>query len=184
MVVWGRKSIFTLALAATLLAGASIVSYLWRALVPRPDQKLEVTHVTFAKLAELQDRPKYVELPGTLYNGLRPELARLLAERQINALINRLREGLASNPSKKFVLGEFAKTMTEFEPIDTEDREQLLRYLEDIMDILSIASSDGLLNRWMYGPILGPPADKTPQAETGAVIIIWAPLRTSESGTL
>ena len=135
----GRKNIFTLALWAALLAGASIVSYFWRALVPRPDQKLEVTHVTFAKLAALRDRPKDVELPGTLYNGLRPEHARLLAERQVNALIDRLREGLASNPSKKFVLREFAKTMAEFETIDTEDREQLLRYLEGIMDILGIA---------------------------------------------
>jgi hypothetical protein len=153
-------SIFILALWAALLAGASIVSYLWRALVPRPDQRLEVTHATFERLAELKTQPKYVELPGTLYNGLRPESARLHAERQVNFLIDRLREGLASNPSKKFVLGEFLKTMAEFEPIDTEDREQLLRYLEEIMDILGIASSDGLLNRWMYGPILGPQADK------------------------
>ncbi len=160
MAVRRGGAIFTLALAAALLAGASIVSYLWGILVPRPDQKLEVTHVTFTKLAELRDRPKYVELPGTLYNGLRPERARLLAESQINAMIDRLREGLASNPSKKFVLREFAKTMAEFEPIDTEDREQLLRYLEEIMDILGIASSDGLLNRWMYGPILGPQVDK------------------------
>jgi len=72
--------------------------------------------------------------------------------------------GLASNPSKKFVLGEFRKTMAEFEPIATEDREQLLRYLEDIMDIVGIASSDGLLNKWMYGPTLGPQADKLRKA--------------------
>lgn len=50
--------------------------------------------------------------------------------------------------------------MAEFEPVDTEDREQLLRYLEEIMDILGIASSDGLLARWMYGPVLGPQVDK------------------------
>jgi hypothetical protein len=163
MAVRGRKSIFTLVTAAALLAGASIVSYLWRALVPHPDQQLEVTHVTLARLAELRERPKYLAVAGTSYNGLRPERARLLAERQINGLIDRLREGLASNPSKKFVLGEFAKTLAEFEPIDTEDREQLLRYLEDIMDMLGIASSDGLLNRWMYGPILGPLVDKQRQ---------------------
>jgi hypothetical protein len=163
MTVRGRKSLLTLALCAALLAGASVVSYLWRGLMPRHDEKLEVTQVMFTKLAELRDRPKYVELPGTLYNGLRPEPARLLAERQINALIDRLREGLASNPSKKFVLGEFAKTLAEFEPTDTEDREQLLRYLEEIMDILGIASSDGLLNGWMYGPILGPQVDKLSQ---------------------
>jgi Domain of unknown function (DUF4844) len=160
MAIRGRKSILTLVLAAALLAGASVVSYLWRLLVPHPDQRVEVTHVTFAKLAQLRDRPRYVELPGTLYNGLRPEHSRLLAESQINSLIDRLRDRLASNPSKKFALREFAKTMSEFEPIDTEDREQLLRYLEEIMDILGIASSDGLLNRWMYGPILGPQTDK------------------------
>lgn len=160
MAVWGRKSIFTLALWAALLAGGSIVVYLWRTLVPHPDQKLEITHTTYAKLAALRDRPKYVDLPGTLYNGLRPEGARLLAERQINALIERLQEGLASNPSKKFVLGEFSRTLAEFEPTDTEDREQLLRYLEEVMDILGIASSDALLNGWMYGPILGPQVDK------------------------
>ena len=49
--------------------------------------------------------------------------------------------------------------MAEFEETDTEDREQLLRYLEEIMDILGIASSDGLLNRRLYGAILGLWAD-------------------------
>jgi hypothetical protein len=160
MAVRRKYGILTLALAAVLLAGAGVVSYLWRTLMPRPDQKLEVTRATFAKLTELRDRPKYVELPGTPYNGLRPERARVLAESQINELIDRLRDGLASNPSKKFTLKEFAKTMREFASIDTEDREQLLRYLEEIMDVLGIDSSDGLLNRWMYGPLLGPQADR------------------------
>jgi hypothetical protein len=45
--------------------------------------------------------------------------------------------------------------MAEFEATDTEDREQLLRYLGEIMDILGISSSDGLLSRWMYGAVLG-----------------------------
>ena len=93
-------------------------------------------------------------------NGMTPERNRLLAEAQLNRLIDRLRDGLPSNPSKNFALAEFAKTMAEFEATDTEDREQLLRYLEEIMDILGIASSDGLLNGWMYGPILGPQLDR------------------------
>lgn len=91
---------------------------------------------------------------------MRPESSRLLAEEQLNRLIDRLRDGLPSKPSKKFALAEFARTMGEFEATDTEDREQLLRYLEKIMDILGIVSSDGLLNRWMYGAVLGPQADR------------------------
>jgi hypothetical protein len=38
-----------------------------------------------------------------------------------------------------------------FEPGDTEDRERLCGYLEEIMEIFGIESSDGLLNRWLYG---------------------------------
>jgi hypothetical protein len=38
---------------------------------------------------------------------------------------------------------------------DTEDRERALGYCERIMAVLGIQSSDGRLNRWMYGPILG-----------------------------
>jgi hypothetical protein len=90
---------------------------------------------------------------------MRPESDRLLAEEQLNRLIDRLRDGLPSKPSKKFALTEFARTMREFEATDTEDRKQLMRYLDEIMSTLDIASSDGLLNHWMYGPVLGPLAD-------------------------
>jgi hypothetical protein len=127
--------------------------------MPAADQKLVVSQQTIAKLSELRVRTKYVDMPGTIYNGMRPERSRLMAEAQLNRLIDRLRDGLPSNPSKKFALAEFAKTMAEFEATDTEDREQLLRYLEEIMDLLGIASSDGLLNSWMYGPVLGPLVD-------------------------
>jgi Domain of unknown function (DUF4844) len=143
---------------AMILAGAAFAT-LWRLLIPAADQKLEISQHTVAKLSELRDRAKYVDTPGTMYNGMRPEDLRSLAQEQLNRLIDRLRDGLPSKPSKKFALAEFAKTMAEFEATDTEDREQLLRYLEEIMDILGIASSDGLLNRWMYGPVLGPQAD-------------------------
>jgi hypothetical protein len=144
---------------AVILAGAPFAA-LWRRLIPTVDQKLEVSADTIARLSEMRVRAKYIDMPGTIYNGMRPESSRLLAEEQLNRLIDHLRDGLPSKPSKKFVLAEFAKATAEFEPTDTEDREQLLRYLQEIMDILGIASSDGLLSRWMYGPILGPLVDQ------------------------
>jgi Domain of unknown function (DUF4844) len=142
----------------TILAGAAFAA-LWRLVMPAADQKLEISRHTLEKLSALRGRPKYVDMPGTIYNGMRPESSRLLAEEQLNQLIDGLRNGLPSKPSKKFVLAEFAKTTSEFEAGDTEDREQLVRYLQEIMDILGIASSDGLLSRWMYGPVLGVLAD-------------------------
>ena len=142
----------------TILAGAAFAA-LWRLVMPAADQRLEISRHTLEKLSALKGRPKYVDMPGTIYNGMRPESSRLLAEEQLNQLIDGLRNGLPSKPSKKFVLAEFAKTTSEFEAGDTEDREQLVRYLQEIMDILGIASADGLLNRWMYGPVLGVLAD-------------------------
>jgi Domain of unknown function (DUF4844) len=139
---------------AKILAGAACAA-VWRLLTPAADQQLEISQRAVAKLSELRGRTKYVDMPGTIYNGMKPESSRLLAEEQLNELIDRLRDGLPSKPSKRFVLAEFAKTTAEFEASDTEDREQLVRYLKDIMDTLGIASSDGLLSRWMYGPVLG-----------------------------
>ena len=137
-----------------VLAGAAVAA-IWRRLKPAPDQTLEISEQTIDKLSEFRGRAKYVDVPGTIYNGMRPEGSRLAAQEQLNGLIDRLREGLPFRPSKKFVLAEFARTTAEFEATDTEDREQLLRYLGEIMDILGIASSDGQLSRWLYGPILG-----------------------------
>jgi hypothetical protein len=108
-----------------------------------------------SKLDELRNLPKYVDEPGTAYNGMRPQSDQRLAEAQLNELIDRLRQNLAATPTKKFALSEFSRTLAQFKPIDTEDRERLCRYLEEIMDILGIESSDGLLNRWLYGPLLG-----------------------------
>ena len=136
---------------------------------PQADQQIHVTEEMLAKLAELGAQPKYVAEPGTIYNGLRPEPDRLKAEAQLNSLIQRLGDGLELQPSKKFVLEGFTITLAEFAATDTEDRERLCRYLEEIMDILGIESSDGLLNRWLYGPILGPVVQHMRQADRTAM---------------
>jgi hypothetical protein len=151
-----RRNIASNLVRFTAIVAGAIFVTLWRRLIPASDQKLDVSQHTIERLSELHSKPKYVDMPGTIYNGMRPESSRLLAQEQLNCLLDRLREGLPTKPSKKFALMEFAKTMAEFEAVDTEDREQLLRYLSTIMDILGIANSDGQLSRWMYGPIIGP----------------------------
>ena len=35
--------------------------------------------------------------------------------------------------------------------LDTEDRERVCHYFEELMDIVGLQSSDGLLNNFMYG---------------------------------
>jgi hypothetical protein len=149
-----RKVALFVPYLAFIVARGTLYAF-WRKLRPSPDQKLEVSTHTISELSELRIREKYKGVVDTIYNGMRPESSRVQAEAQLNGLIDRLRDNLPLKPSKRYVLAEFTVTMAEFRGIDTEDREQLLRYLEEIMDILGIESSDGLLNRWLYGPILG-----------------------------
>jgi hypothetical protein len=160
-----RRNIASNLVRFTAIVAAAAFARLRRRLIPASDQNLDVSQHTIEKLSELRSKPKYVDMPGTIYNGMRPESSRLLAQEQLNCLVDRLREGLPAKPSKKFALTQFAKTMAEFEATDTEDREQLLRYLSEIMDILDIADSDGQLSRWMYGPILGPIFDHVSRKE-------------------
>jgi len=97
---------------------------------------------------------RFLALPKFREEGLyRPpsEAARLEYEARVNALANRLLARLSALPSKAEVLDEFKSTMKEFENAGSEDRDQLLRYIENIMDIFGIQSSDGLLNKWRYG---------------------------------
>jgi hypothetical protein len=69
----------------------------------------------------------------------------------IDELLDRLIESIAEHPTKSYVLAEFARTLKCFEREDSEDQDSVLQYLENIMDILQIESSDGLLNNWRYG---------------------------------
>ncbi len=147
-----------------ILIGAILIIVLnfvgWRFVIPTKDQKLIITESVLQSLQTLRQKSKYNEDPDTLYNGIIVKEERWLAEKQLNKLIDRLRNGLPLNGSKNFVLREFKITMAQFEPVDTEDRERFLSYLEEIMDIVGIESSDGLFQSWMYGWISGYLVDK------------------------
>ena len=48
----------------------------------------------------------------------------------------------------KIGLSRFAEVYME---LDTEDRERVCTYFEELMDIVGLESSNGQLNRFMYG---------------------------------
>jgi len=86
------------------------------------------------------------------YTGIKDEAERQRCEAAINALIGKIEAGIGDHPTKQFVLGEFSVTLKALDPpVDTEDRERFCTYLEEIMDIVGLESSDGVLNTWLYG---------------------------------
>ena len=107
------------------------------------------------KLHTLMSQPKFVDESGTIYNWMRPEKLRLSAEAQLNELIERVIHVADDKSPKTLVISEFRKALARFPAYDMEDRERMCRYLVQIMEIVGIKNSGGLLTRWLYGPILG-----------------------------
>jgi hypothetical protein len=103
--------------------------------------------------ASLQDLIMVVKFKndGFLYTGAHPEIKRLYYEASVNQLIRRLMDYKPKRLTKQAVMQEFKPTLADFDDADSEDKDAMLSYLEQIMDILSIESSDGMLNKWRYG---------------------------------
>jgi hypothetical protein len=117
----------------------------------KTDHDLEVNERTLEALRALREEPKFHAAPEVHYSGAPDERIRRSAEAKINALITRLIQGAPQNPKKSYVLSEFKPTLNELYWNDSEDRDRALDYIEAIMDIFGIESSDGMLNRWRYG---------------------------------
>jgi hypothetical protein len=90
-------------------------------------------------------------LPENHYPGAPNELVRSRFEGLINSLANNL-VPFADKPDPKAKLMEaFEEAYPAFEHADTEERERAVGYLEELMGILGVESSDGLLNKLLYG---------------------------------
>jgi hypothetical protein len=112
---------------------------------------LVISDATLEQLREFRAEPKFYEDMSVFYPGAADEATRIRCESQLNGLIDRLLSNLPKHPTKQYVLTEFRATLTPIEMEDSEERDQFLGYLERIMDIVGIESSDGLLNEWRYG---------------------------------
>lgn len=110
-----------------------------------PTQTTEIT----AALTRLRAVEKFKA--DAFYPGAPNEKLRVEAEQTVDTLLDRLMPVLRVPADKEFVLREFRLTLDSFDQTDTEERERLCGYLEEIMVIVGIESSDGLLNGWLYG---------------------------------
>ena len=112
--------------------------------------EMPVTNEQIAKLRSLRAVGKFDSEPSSLYWGAPSEELGDQYNGHANDLIDEL---LASDSplSENQVFDAFRRVLTNFEIADTEDKERICSVLEQIMDILKIESSGGLLNEWLYG---------------------------------
>jgi hypothetical protein len=119
------------------------------------DQTLHVTPAMLDNLNNLKTKLTFGPDPETMYTGVSDPAERKSAQLVFANLVDVLARDLSKHPSKVFVLQQFELALSRAPVFDTEDRERAGIYCEKIMDVLSIESSDGVLNRWLYGPVLG-----------------------------
>jgi len=110
------------------------------------DDKMQIND----KLKALRLEKKFEEDSYSFYPGATSEQERLELQESINLLIDRLID-FPTIPIKTNVIEEFAKTIESLNDCDSEDKERTCFYMEKIMDIFGIESSDGFLNTWLYG---------------------------------
>ncbi|HEX8567396.1 MAG TPA: DUF4844 domain-containing protein [Pyrinomonadaceae bacterium] len=108
------------------------------------DEPLLISAQSVQRLTELRASLKFNDLPGTNTAEERDRLSQIL-----NELLNRLIAGILANPSKLWVMSQFQPALESVQMEDTECREHFADYLEKVMDILQIESSDGLLSFYL-----------------------------------
>ena len=115
------------------------------------DQIIKFTANVVGALEALRVKPKFHEDSSMFYPGAPDEGIRARCEAAINSLIGKLLESAPDGMSKEHVLLAFSSALTQLDHDDSEEKDRAASYVECIMDILGIESSDGLLNRWRYG---------------------------------
>lgn len=104
-------------------------------------------------LHELIGRDHFAADPGSSYTGVGDPLIRSRLDLQVDAAIEALSLAAAGNATNEQLLVVFRRHLLAVDrgSLDTEDAERVAVEFEKMLDILAIQSSDGLLNRWVYG---------------------------------
>jgi len=126
------------------------------------DDPLHVTPDIIERLQKLKPELTFGPDQKGFYTGVPDPADRAIGDAAFAHLVDVLVANLARHPSKKFVLQQIQIALSKFSSIDTEDRERAASYCEKIMDVLGIESSEGVLNRWLYGLVLGDMVKKKP----------------------
>lgn len=108
------------------------------------DEPLHVSPEIVQRLVDLRARPQFTNLPGL---DIEDEQKRL--SQYFNDLLDRLIADLANNPNKLWVMRQFQIPLLQVNWEDTEARDHFGLALEEIMNILEIDSSDGLLSFYL-----------------------------------
>lgn len=136
--------------AVAVFAGLSGLSfYVWP--TGFNDYRLNVTRVVVQRLRDLEAERKFGPDPVTFYPGAMDEDQRRTAQAAVDSTIRFLIAELPRHPQRSTVLKAMKITLATVDTAESEERDQILRYLGKVMDICGVESSAELFNVWRYG---------------------------------
>lgn len=106
------------------------------------------------KFQEFKQEEKFVADTAMLYPGIGdPSMKSALSEKINKAADDFEMVAAGGSPTKALYLEVLKAGLARFKGIylDTEDRERVALYFQELMDIVELESSDGLLNEFVYG---------------------------------
>ncbi|RZJ98736.1 MAG: DUF4844 domain-containing protein [Flavobacterium sp.] len=118
--------------------------------------KMKTPTYAMKQFEDFRSREKFVEGNPAYYLGLSDESLRPILNAKINQVANDFQNvasgenPLASDYHEKIRIG-LQRFSDSYLKLDTEDRERVCEYFEELMDIVNLESSDGQLNNFMYG---------------------------------
>ncbi|WP_240919386.1 DUF4844 domain-containing protein [Nonlabens sp. SY33080] len=106
------------------------------------------------KFAEFIAKEKF--LAEKQYPGIADEKMRPIFTEKINQVASEFKTLAESdNPTDEKYQEKIRIGLSRFSDVymelDTEDRERVCTYIEELMDIVELESSNGLLNKFLYG---------------------------------
>ncbi|MGV0923317.1 DUF4844 domain-containing protein [Empedobacter tilapiae] len=105
-------------------------------------------------LTEFTQKDKFNKDESLFYSGLEDKNIQSNLTKEINKLAKTFESIQSSkNPSSDFYLKAIESSLKAIEKydLDTEDRTRVANYIEELMDIVELESSNGLLNNYVYG---------------------------------
>jgi Domain of unknown function (DUF4844) len=105
------------------------------------------------QLKALQGKEKFNEDFSIFYPGIENDAIKKPLSELINLSIEAFIEKVNKDASDKDYQDVISKSLADFTPfnLDTEDRERVCHYFEEIMNIIGLESSGGVINEWLYG---------------------------------
>jgi hypothetical protein len=103
------------------------------------------------RLRSFQLEHKFGPDASTFYPGVASEEQRAVAQASVDSTIQSLITELPIRPQRSTVLRALKATLANFDTSESEERDQILKYLTRVMDICGVDSSSELFNVWRYG---------------------------------